>query len=108
MSEEARLLQSTGPVKVVPVVETIAGDLLTPLGVYLRLSRNSKNSFLLESVEGGESLARYSFIGADPEFVLYGDDKNVRISRANGEESLPLGVIDFLREYFGVRQFAAG
>ncbi len=45
-------------------------DLLTPLSVYLKLSENSKNSFLLESVEGGKTLARYSFIGADPESVL--------------------------------------
>lgn len=45
-------------------------DLLTPLSVYLKLSANSKNSFLLESVEGGKRLARYSFIGADPESVL--------------------------------------
>ena len=42
-------------------------DLLTPLSVYLKLSAESKNSFLLESVEGGKSLARYSFIGADPD-----------------------------------------
>ncbi|MBK8304288.1 MAG: anthranilate synthase component I family protein [Chloracidobacterium sp.] len=45
-------------------------DLLTPLSVYLKLSATAKNSFLLESVEGGKSLARYSFIGADPESVL--------------------------------------
>lgn len=44
-------------------------DLLTPLSVYLKLSVSAKNSFLLESVEGGKSLARYSFIGADPERV---------------------------------------
>ncbi len=47
-------------------------DLLTPLAVYLKLSANSTHSFLLESVEGGKSLARYSFIGADPIEVLSG------------------------------------
>ena len=57
---------------VTPVVETLAADLLTPLAVYLKLSANSKNSFLLESVEGGKSLARYSFIGADPVEVVSG------------------------------------
>ena len=59
-------------VKVVPVVETMAADLLTPLAVYLKLSANSANSFLLESVEGGRSVARYSFIGADPVEVVSG------------------------------------
>lgn len=57
---------------VIPVVETISADLLTPLAVYLKLSANSVNSFLLESVEGGRSLARYSFIGADPVEVIAG------------------------------------
>lgn len=47
-------------------------DLLTPLTVYLKLSANSPNSFLLESVEGGTNLARYSFIGADPYKVAVG------------------------------------
>ena len=60
---------------VIPVVETISADLLTPLAVYLKLSANSTNSFLLESVEGGRSLARYSFIGADPLFVIGTNDE---------------------------------
>ncbi len=55
-----------------PVVETIPADLLTPLAVYLKLSSNSTHSFLLESVEGGENLARYSFIGADPVQMIEG------------------------------------
>ncbi len=55
-----------------PVVETIPADLLTPLAVYLKLSSSSTHSFLLESVEGGENLARYSFIGADPVEMIEG------------------------------------
>jgi anthranilate synthase component 1 len=58
--------------KLIPVVETMPADLLTPLAVYLRLSAGAANSFLLESVEGGKSLARYSFIGADPVRVITG------------------------------------
>ena len=54
---------------VVPVITTMPADLLTPLAVYLKLSEDSTHSFLLESVEGGKCLARYSFIGADPESV---------------------------------------
>ena len=56
-------------------MRTIPADLLTPLAVYLKLSANSKNSFLLESVEGGKSLARYSFIGADPVKVQSGGEE---------------------------------
>jgi anthranilate synthase component 1 len=60
---DERFRQKTKVTKVVPVIETISADLLTPLMVYLKLAGRSRNSFLLESVEGGESLARYSFIG---------------------------------------------
>ncbi|HXE76043.1 MAG TPA: anthranilate synthase component I [Candidatus Xenobia bacterium] len=54
------------PGAVVPVTRRITADLLTPVSAYLRLARRSKFSFLLESVEGGERIARYSFIGVDP------------------------------------------
>jgi anthranilate synthase component I len=50
----------------VPVWETFTADLLTPVGAYLRLARDAKYSFLLESVEGGETIARYTFAGANP------------------------------------------
>lgn len=56
----------------IPVVETMAADLLTPLAVYLKLSAGQEQSFLLESVAGGTSLARYSFIGAGPERIVAG------------------------------------
>ncbi len=50
----------------VPVYETVRADLLTPVSAYLRLAARAKHSFLLESVEGGERLARYTFLGCDP------------------------------------------
>jgi anthranilate synthase component 1 len=54
----------------VPVYETFTADLLTPVGAHLRLARDAKYSFLLESVEGGENIARYTFAGANPEEVF--------------------------------------
>jgi anthranilate synthase component I len=50
----------------VPVYDTFTADLLTPVGAYLRIARGSRYSFLLESVEGGETIARYTFAGANP------------------------------------------
>lgn len=50
----------------VPVFVELPGDLLTPCVAYLRIAKDSKYSFLLESVVAGENIARYSFIGADP------------------------------------------
>jgi anthranilate synthase component 1 len=52
--------------EVVPVVQELTSDTVTPFTVFSRLAANGRNPFLLESVEGGERAARYSFIGSDP------------------------------------------
>ena len=54
----------------VPVHDTYTADLLTPVGAHLRLAQNAKYSFLLESVEGGETIGRYTFAGVNPEEVF--------------------------------------
>jgi anthranilate synthase component 1 len=51
---------------VVPVVQELTSDTVTPFTVYSRLAAHGRNPFLLESVEGGERAARFSFVGADP------------------------------------------
>ena len=53
----------------VPVYREIVADLETPVSAFLKINQGGY-SFLLESVEGGERLARYSFIGTDPYRVL--------------------------------------
>jgi len=50
---------------VIPIYREVLADLETPVSAYLKVARGSY-SFLLESVEGGERLARYSFIGTEP------------------------------------------
>jgi anthranilate synthase component I len=50
----------------VPVYREVPGDLSTPVSAFLALSARSPRAFLLESVVGGERIARYSFIGRDP------------------------------------------
>jgi anthranilate synthase component 1 len=55
---------------VVPVVHQLTSDTVTPFTVFEQLSKTGRNPFLLESVEGGERVARYSFIGADPWRIL--------------------------------------
>lgn len=54
----------------VPVYRTMLADLETPVSVYLKLSQFSSASFLLESVEGGEQVGRYSFLGVNPKGVI--------------------------------------
>ena len=65
--EEVRQLNKEG--NLVPVYREISADLETPVSAYLKIARGDY-SFLLESVEGGERLARYSFIGTEPSKVI--------------------------------------
>jgi anthranilate synthase component 1 len=55
-----------GEGNLVPVYAAVTADLLTPVSAYLKLARDARFSFLLESVEGGEQIARYTFLGCDP------------------------------------------
>src|SRR5215470_5904443 len=86
--------------KITPVVETMPADLLTPLSVFLALSESSRHCFLLESVEGGETLARYSFIGADPEMIVSGSDRRSKIVDSDGSRIEARPLFEFLREHF--------
>ena len=65
--EEVHRLKKYG--NLVPVCRDIQADLETPVSAYLKIARGNY-SFLLESVEGGERLARYSFIGTEPLLIL--------------------------------------
>src|SRR6059058_6673473 len=50
----------------VPVYRTITADLETPVSAFLRVAWQERECFLLESVEGGEQVGRYTFIGVNP------------------------------------------
>jgi anthranilate synthase component 1 len=65
--EQFRELSTHG--NLVPVCREINADLETPVSAYLKVARGAY-SFLLESVEGGERLARYSFIGTQPSAII--------------------------------------
>ncbi len=65
--DEVRELSKEG--NLVPVYHEIMADLETPVSAYLKIARGDY-SFLLESVEGGEQLARYSFLGTEPSLIL--------------------------------------
>ncbi len=63
--EEFRQL-AAGPANLIPVYREFAADLETPVSVYIKLMSDLGASFLLESVEGGEQIGRYSFVGVNP------------------------------------------
>jgi anthranilate synthase component 1 len=67
----------------IPIYREIVADLETPVSAFLKINRGGP-SFLLESVEGGQRLARYSFMGTEPYQVL-------RIQ--SGDENAPLSLV---------------
>jgi anthranilate synthase component 1 len=72
---------------VVPIYRELDADLETPVSAFLKVARGPY-AFLLESVEGGERLARYSFIGTDPFLVVELDGGLARVRSTGVRESL--------------------
>ncbi len=66
----------------VPVVKELVADLLTPVSAFLRIAEHSDYAFLLESVEGGEHVGRYSFLGKDPFVMLRARDGKTIVEKA--------------------------
>ena len=69
LEEVAAIARRTDDIRAVPIFREVMADLETPVSAYLKI-RGSGPAFLLESIEGGERLARYSFIGSEPSAVL--------------------------------------
>ena len=79
--DQVRALAGQG--NLIPVYRELPADLETPVSVYLKLRDNSP-SFLLESVEKGEQLGRYSFIGVQAPISLTARGRQVAIQGAGG------------------------
>ena len=100
-------LLEAGRGNVVPVVRSVLADLQTPVGAFMRLAGEARYSFLLESVEGGERVARYSFLGANPHMVVRGRGSDTIIEKYGEVETLHnMRVMDYMREYFRDRELA--
>ena len=96
---EFRRLAKKG--NLIPLYDIFSADLLTPVSAHLRIAQSARYSFLLESVEGGEKIARYTFAGANPEEVFRYANGACVLEKRNKviwEERDP---ITFLREHVG-------
>jgi anthranilate synthase component 1 len=91
---------------VVPVVRSVFADLHTPVGTFMRIANNSPYAFLLESIEGGERIARYSFLGAEPEMIVRGKGIQTFVERNGATESFPTVATEWVRDYFRGRSLA--
>src|SRR6478735_5374346 len=81
----------------VPVWREIMADLLTPVSAFLKIAEHSDYAFLLESVEGGEHVGRYSFLGKDPFLVLRARAGKTSIEQAGVRSDRDESFIDVLR-----------
>ena len=70
----------------IPVYREMLADLETPLSAFMKIDKDSY-SFLLESVEGGEKIARYSFLGTNPSIIFKSKGKRIEIIRGKKKES---------------------
>jgi anthranilate synthase component 1 len=101
---------------VIPLVRDFLPDLETPITALLKLRRPGGRAFLLESVEIGEKLARYSFLGRDPLYVFRARGRNVEI-RGKESKSFQGNPLEELRSFLnrfrgvedpGLPDFAGG
>jgi len=82
----------------VPVYRTLTADLETPVSAFLRVASDEPQSFLLESVEGGEKVGRYTFIGVRPYRTILSRGKSIVINERGKTRSLQGDVFALLKE----------
>jgi anthranilate synthase component I len=74
----------------VPIYRTLLADLETPVSVYLKLTQAGQVAFMLESVEGGEQVGRYSFLGVNPRGTVLVRDGQATITLDGDTTTRPL------------------
>src|SRR6202158_5509165 len=70
----------------VPVAKSISADLLTPVSAFLAVADGEPDAFLLESVEGGEKIGRYTFLGVRPFLRLESRGGEIKHERDRSKE----------------------
>ena len=81
----------------VPVCKEVVADLLTPVSAFLKIAEDADYAFLLESVEGGEHVGRYSFLGKDPFLILRARDGRTTLERGGTVTAAERPFIETLR-----------
>ena len=85
----------------VPVVKSVSADLLTPVSAYLKISAGEDHAFLLESVEGGEKIGRYTFLGVRPYMLFTSRDGACELRKGSTKQVVRANPFSFLQELLG-------
>ena len=91
----------------VPVVKSVSADLLTPVSAFLAIAGNEPHAFLLESVERGEQIGRYTFLGARPYMRLRARGSAIEIDRSRRRARLEGNVFQIVKQLLREHQPAA-
>jgi anthranilate synthase component 1 len=102
--EFSRLARSA---TLVPVVKSVSADLLTPVSAFLSIAEKESHAFLLESVERGEQIGRYTFLGARPYMRLRARGSVIEIERGRKRERHQGHVFEFVKLLLSAHQPAA-
>lgn len=93
---------------VVPIVRSVLADLHTPVSAFMRVANDAEQAFLLESIEGGEKIARYSFLAANPFMTVRSNNSQTILEKDGEAQILPdKNIIEFLREHFKQNKLAS-
>src|SRR3989338_7371597 len=84
---EKEFLELTQKGNLIPVYTELPDDLDTPVSAYSRLARGAKYSFLLESVEGEEKIAQFSFLAIDHELIIQTKNNEAKITKINNQKA---------------------
>ena len=86
----AEFIEKATQGNLIPVWRELLADMETPVSAYRKIAGDRPNSFLLESVEGGERLARYSFLGSDPFLIFTSKGDTATITEDGRTETVTL------------------
>ena len=82
----------------VPVYRTVTADLETPVSAFLRIAANEPEAFLLESVEGGEHVGRYTFIGIQPYKKIISRGREITVEEGKRRRTFNGDIFDELKQ----------
>jgi anthranilate synthase component 1 len=92
---------------IVAVAKTVSSDQLDPVDALVNVAGDASYSFLLESVEGGERVAKYSFLGANPYMIVRGEGNTTTIERDGETETRAECMTEYLRRHFSENKLAS-
>ena len=103
----AEFEQETKRGNVVAVARTVAAESFDPVSAFVKVAGSERYAFLFESVEGGEVVAKHSFLGAGPYMIVRGAGDKTTIEREGVSEQRSECVTEYLRRHFQQNKLAS-